>query len=796
MNQDDIKKGIASLEGQGASQGDIQAWLDTLKGSGAPAQGQNQVNPGGFMHDMFAETLKTPARLVENLAGVGKDIKGIYQTVTGDSAGAQNTMDELHKMDTRGVDTGTYKGLRPIGTSGNFGQDVAGAAGAGLELSSYLMAPLKTGAGFWNTIKEAIPLAATFGAGKGLQASGDGADPLSAAGTGIANAVGAAAGYGLFKGGAQLFSNWGARALQSQAVATAGSWMKDFAEKTFTAMPEAFNKEALAPIYGMAAPKPGETAPLGDMVAATTRRTYAALKDEFDKNYSTAKDAVVDSLMPEVNKPDLTLAKYQRSLSETMGNNFRKANTLYDDVKADHTKIDQFTIAGSALDKAPKIPTMPTPASSAAERQAYMDAVQSGSQTFQTFMGTMQSATKQPLTLKQVMGLWQESMSALTGATNDERVVIRDFASGLYADARQVLEKKNPELLDQWDGAYQQWKKSVDLYESGPLNSLKSVGDVDTFVDTMLSKQMTRPEQETFVQSLGDNKPAVQDLFINSVLRKAKQLDPNEGSKFIQKFLDGYSDNLLSPAQTKMLDDLSHFMGGDFDQFVLGMRQAQGLTDQAAGDLLKGQTQQDLLKTVNDGRLDQIAERFTKMADSPELTKTLEAFSPEEKNIIGLSIAKGLFDQKLPVAALNQDGSYKIAPEFAATLIDVGAKIQDNKALQKVMSPEQLSALQSAVKFAEKTEDLSAVPAAGYHRLMNGLISMFYFARGWVPGGVRNAIDAASGSGEKTLLYYSAVQDLLSEGLLQKNKQIMVGDLMKVLLPGVGQVTADTAGGQ
>lgn len=775
-----LKQAYQDMDAKGIPEGQRKALIEKLANDYNASQ-KTEQKPGfvqGLAQDVARPFLSIPSTVI----GAGK--AALTRVGGGSKEDAARALAE-------GTDFGYFGNVKPLnapmaeevlkGNSANQGILRTGlnTAGTTAEIASYFMAPLKVGAGFWNTIKAAVPMAATFGAGKGLQAAGEGKGALESTAIGAGNAIGAAAGYGLFKGGAQLFSNWGARALQNEAVAAAGSRMKDLAEQTWQSLPEAFK---------------GQVTSLADFTNATTRRTVAALRSEFDKNYNTAKDAVIDSLLPEVNTPDLTLGKYQRSLSETMGNMFRESNTLYDNVKADTTKIDSFTLAGQALSKAPRVPVAGEKLS-AEEIKSFMEASGKMSEPFFAFLNTMSLSTRQPLTMKQVMGLWQDSMGYLTGATNEERAIIRDFASGLYADARSVLEKKNPELLDQWDGAYQAWKKAVDVYESGPLNALKSVGDVDTFVDTMLTKPMSRPEQEAFVQSLGANKPAVQDLFINSILRKAKQLKPNDGAEFIRGFLDNYDQTLLDPAQAKMLDDVAAFMDGSFDEFVLGMRQAQGLTDEAAGDLLQGQTYDDLLKTVNDGRLDQISERFIKMVDSPELEKTLAAFTPEEKNVIGLSIARGIFDEKLPVAAQNLDGTYKVSPEFASTLIEIGTKIKENKALVKVMSPEQLSALEDAVKFAQKTEDLSDVPAAGFQRLLNGTIAMFYFARGWVPGAIRNAIDAASASGENTYLYYSAVEDLLSQGVLKKNKRIMIGDLMKVVLPGAGQVSTEAVNG-
>ena len=978
LTQEQIKANIDALQKQGASKEQIQGWLDSMKGKVAPA-GETQ-KPGflqGLAQEVARPFLKVPASFASAAASAISPEAGRRAREEGVPFGYLGKVKPF----------GAYEGELPTGGDAlRAGADVAGSA---LEVASYAMAPLKIGGGFWNTVKEVAPLAITFGTGKGLQATGEGKGAMESVVTGAGNAVGAAAGYGLFKGGANLFANWGARALQSDAVRVTGQEMKNLAEYTWNSLPEAFQK--------------GVTS-LTDFTNATTRRTVAALRSQFDTNYNTAKDAVIDGLMPSVNQPDLVFSKFQRNLSESMGNMFRKSNTLYDDVKADATTIGRFTRAEEALGKLPKVPEFPSklPASATAEEKAAQlsaykasqKASESSSETMQQFAEDVGSAVKQPLTLKQIMALWSDAMSYLPKATNEEKVIIRDFASGLYADARSVLEKGNKGLLNQWDMAWQSWKTAVDRYTSGPLNVFKSSGDVDTVVDKMLRKDMTREDRAKISEAISEDPMGVLDLFENSLLRKAKEARPNGGASILKEFLDGdlpswerlfvnavKDDPVLTEQVTgrmKKLDDIASFLSGSFDEFVLGMRQAQGLTDEMAtelfhgtkapisslkqadvlqygnpgalygpglyltdstdiaggyaiskgagdtgkvlsaylapgtkllnldnplttkeaevfsnfvnmakGDLEKGtinfegktvgeamraimldleearipkyeagdmlntlqdslkekfgydgfqhvgggitggkshnvtilfdngnssaasklvdkpitaaslmeqQTHLDLLKTVNDGRLDEIAGRFIKMADSPELVKTLAAFSPDEKNVIGMSIAKGMFDEKLPVAALNPDGTYKIAPEFATTLIETSQKVAENKALQQILSPDQLTALKQAADFAMKMEDTSQVPAAGFHRLMNGLISVFYFARGWMPGGIRNAIEAASGAGEKTLLYYDAVGQLIEQGFLKKNVPIRIGDLIKAILPGVGQVSTEALG--
>jgi len=470
-----------------------------------PSQGDIQEKPGfvqGLAQDIASPFLKSIATV--SAAGA--------RTISGIVGGKELADRARQAAIEQGVDFGYFgHNVKPIGAE-SFKQyesgDISGgetakrmsleAAGTLGEMGSYFIAPLEgiRGTGFLKTMAKSIPFATAFGLSKGLQAGGEGKGFGESTLEGGLTTLSTALGYGLLGKASSFVAAQGAKALQSEAFRAAGKALGDLTEKVWNVMPQAFQDTA--------------TKWTDNLVNTSFRRSYQALKSEFDSAWKKATNGAIESITPFVDNPELTTAKFQRDLSSKMGLKFQESSALYDKVKTDPTVISNMSSASTkAQDLISKMP----------ETEGL------------TWELNPKNKAPLPMTMGKIIDLWQGAMQFLPKANPEQKVAIRDFASSLYSDARKVLEKENPDLLNQWDSAYQSWKGATNIYESGPLTQLKSVGDADTFIDKSLAKGLTRPEQEVFLESIKGNEEPVQNLFINSVLRKAKIANtPEEGA--------------------------------------------------------------------------------------------------------------------------------------------------------------------------------------------------------------------------------------------------------------------------
>lgn len=99
----------------------------------------NKSNPsmGG---ELLRGILKTPAKLATNLYGA---VGGASKLLAGDVQGAS---DFMNRVTQEGVNTNYLGNIKPVGQTGNFGQDVKESLGAGLEMGSYVIGAGPAGA--------------------------------------------------------------------------------------------------------------------------------------------------------------------------------------------------------------------------------------------------------------------------------------------------------------------------------------------------------------------------------------------------------------------------------------------------------------------------------------------------------------------------------------------------------------------------------------------------------------------------------------------------------------------------
>lgn len=721
---------------------------------------------------------ETPKQEVGALQGVVQEVAKPFlkaaSTVRGAKASIADmlinneaTSEEMDRIQREGYDYG-YLGqdVRPLGAKGvddaisgkdtwgnAFMQGSKDAVGTGAEIGSYFFAPAKV-KGFWQAAKAAVPMATTYGTGRALQASADGKDPGDALSQGVFDATTAALGYGLVNKAGNFVANFGKRALQSPAFQAVGQKVMDFAEKTYTMLPEAFTEKLDTAL----------TQATGSM-----KRTVNVLKNDFNKLWKESSDSAIDATTPNVNNPDLALSEFQGKLSERIGKIFGSSKEQYDLIKSNPTKIDNFSVVKSIIDKAPES------------------------------MGAMKNMLKasygnKPKTLGNILQDWETIISQSTpDLPKEQQTFYRELAAGLYADAKNALKNENPELLKQWDGARQLWLKSMDLFDSSAINTLKKTGDVDSVVDNMMKMGVERPEMKVVTDAVQQS-PEATNLFINSLLRKAKGAKTaQEGGEIIQKFLNNW-EGILAPEQTKFLDDLSNFMTGTFDEFVQGQRALQGLTPETNAELMAKKGQMEIADLVQNGKFDDIYNRFSEFAKNTKPGDMI-TFSPQEKEVIGMSMVKDLLDEKLNIG-MFKDGKLQVTPEYTKALMKTWEKIQSiakkPEVLDELMTKRQQKLMQEAYDTAMMSKDLAELPASGIKKIMHGAVAAMYFAKGLFAGTAHHVQEAVSDSKVTSEAFYKAIDKAIEEGLVQKNGAIKVGDLIQKMTRGSGQLLTET----
>jgi hypothetical protein len=796
MSPQQLESILSQLDAKGASKEEIQEVYNAYKTQDAPAAPAVQAEPieqPGFLQSAAQVIAKPFLGIGASAAGGLEGLAYGAAKLVGADSFAERRRQDMEDI-LNGVDTGYLGIARPLGSDAAdggvkdgriTGQGLAKVFGGALEAGSYFAsAPLKGAEGFWQAAKAGKKVAGVMAAGAAANSLGDGKDLGEAAVDGGVAGVGTLATFGLMNKAADVFKIWGAKALQDPIVQASAAKIRDTADHIFNTVPEIFGK--------------GFTS-LADITNVSTRRAVNALRSEFNRDYNTAKNAIIDSLVPDVGNPDRVFGKFQRSLSETMGNMFRDSNKLYDKVKADPTLIDDLSFSKGALGRL-KMPEI-KPVMSAAEIRTYQESMGRMSIPFQGFHETMSQITDRPLTMGQIINANKEALNYIAGSSSEERAAIREFAAGLFRDARTVLEKKNPALVQEWDDAYNAWLKASRLYDSSVLNKIKSVGEADDFVGALLDKKFSptdmhsKPLREAFLSSLNDgNRGATQELVISSLLRRAKDLSPEDGSKLLRSFLDNWEDGFLTPEQTKMLDSFASFMDGNFDKFVVGMRgELEGLNLSAAQEealsaiesssesLIKGQTQLDVMKVVNDGRLDQISQKFAKLKDSPELAQVVSTMSPEEKSIVGLSITKDAYNAEMPVLKRLSDGKYSMDKGFADAILKAVDAVEINKALEGLFTPEQIAEFDKVAKAAESLRTATTeIGGEGLANLLRLFVSAFYFKRGWIPGSLAKISQTMKSVSDQVELN-RVLREAIESGMVEKNKMYKLGDILQMI---------------
>lgn len=683
----------------------------------------------GLVQDVAKPFLKVGATIAQGAAGL----------IAGDRA-MQNAREQ-------GVDFGYYGTVKPFGSDAatalqsgdiSFGKAATRAGletgGSLLEIASYGLAPLKA--------------IATFGVSKGLQSASKGESASKVATEVGLGTAGGLLGYGAMNIAGRLLSNWGARALQNQAFKKATDFMRSKIDN----------------IQNMVSPEFAGQVGAGEekyLLSKSAKRVYNVAKKEYDLAFENMKNTAIDAMVPEVNNPELTMRRFQNSLSEQMGSMFRKSAAIYDDVKADMTLIESLPMS---LAKAKTLPP------------SFSDLI---------------NVLSKPHTLKQILDLNAEFLEQSSLYDNETNAMFRELASKIFSDAKNALKKSNPELLDSWNMAYQEWLKASDIYNSPVMRGLKSVGEVDTLRDKIISNTLSEPERKVVTAALQNEEKkggGFSSLLIESVLRKAKSSTPSEGAKAVDSLLDGW-DFLLNEEQSLFLDDLSSFLKEDFNKVAGSM-----FGDVAS--VAEKKSALDVAEMVNKGDFEGIANNFFKIAETGNLKQALKHMTPGEKRVVGLSILRDMFEESMPLIEKNADGTYnaeKIMNVVNKALKDVDKIGGVNKSgiVGDIFNEEQIAGFEQMKSLVKDLENVKQVPKNLLNRLYHAVLGLYSAHTGRI-GATTYQLGKVIGPSRKE--YYESISRLVNEGL-KTNSVYTIGELLKAIsqmtVPVVGQITTE-----
>lgn len=794
MDIKQLEQKIIEADKRGATKEEMEQlksfYTDALKSQGSAAKGAKESPLSQKDIPFFPDTLARD---------VARPFLGAFASVANLTKAGTDDFDRVRR---EGMNFGYFGNVKPLGAEFDVTKGLkenirplAEATGRVAEMASYGFAPLKgiKGAGFFDAaFKQGAPFSVAFGAGKGLQKYGEEADESGkratageAALAGAGAYLGSSLGYGITAKGAQLIGHFGARALQQPAVKAAGEQIRSLAEKVWSAMPDSFQQQG----FKMA----------DAILNASTRRKVAALESEYLRTHGESVSSWIRSVAPDVGDPELSLASFQRKLKESIGRRYRDSEALYNDVKAAEpltSSVERWTNSVSKIDSA-------------------ISALPFSNAKFE-LMGIRDMLKKQ-ITPRQILDANFDLLDkAATAETREEAKMFREVADSLFSDMRRILEVDSPAILDTWDRAYQRWLQAGQIYESPVISGLKTAGSVEKIIDDSLLNKLDTSERGLILESIADDPEPFRELIISSLLSKAEREGPEKGAKTIQDFLSSWERNvdgkvvneLLSPDQAALLDDLSNYMGENFGDFVSGMRKAIGMDDEAVRALSEQRSTLDIAKMVDDGDFEAIAKHWVDMSGKDEFAQALSVLSPEEKRVVGLTIWRDLFNDELPVFRLNDDGTINaenLAEAFRKGFQELNKLGGSKKSIElpdgtkstieeMLYSKEQIESMKEAEKMISTLENVRKLPVGEFKRIMHAGLAFIYGSLGgkYIGATARHAAEAAAPTPKA---FYEAVNSLVDSALLKKNGMLKMEDVLRSLVPFTGAVGGHAPGG-
>lgn len=760
VNPEDV---IAGLQAKGHTLEGLQAAAPVSKPSDAfpmpnlgTANSSAQTGQGESVVGQFAQAaIKPIVRIAGSFAPAVDALMGKSQ-------------EEISQRNVEGRDFGILGDkIKPYGwqasavSQGEMGVGEAATrmafdiAGSQAEILSYAVAPLKLSGpgteGFKNLLKNTAGVSSMTAAAGAGQSIGDGDSAGKALAIGAGSYIASTASFGLMRFAGNLFSNYGARLVQDDAVNKLSQNINDDLTNVIKT-----NPDLLKPNYAQD-PKLTQS-----YLISEKGRVFS---NQFEKDMTAVRNQSIDNLLPKVNDPNAQVHDFYNEMGRGFSNEFKeKTGTLYDSVKANPSKTKDLTVTKEVVTKYKQeygvntddLKNRPVTAAEIAALQA------KGEQgvKINDFIAYVDEKTAGGASVKDVLDIMNDSFYYSGGMSKAELVAMRDITDALRTDVRAGLPK---DVIKEWDAAHNAWQQSVTLYSNPVLQNARNSGFSDGIVDAVMTLKPS-PERDFLMDTLAKNKKSA-DLLINTVLRRAKQMSNQDANKYISDFRKATTnfeggDSMFTAEQDLMLESFEQFTKQDLGSAIHDMQKGLGLTDETYVKMVEGLEKISIYDELKKGSFNDISKNFNKMviAEPEQLGKFLGDFDEQERQVFGMMLVRDLVEKRniqlMPDPA--NPGTMKIGDNFMKTYADMyetitRAQMQSGSdTLHGMFTLDEVNLLKQGFEDLNKLNVLKEAPEAKkqhLNQILNGVTAILYAKLGYVTGATRSGMRAFSNVG-------------------------------------------------
>lgn len=718
MDRDKLIKNIQALEEQGAKPDEIQAYIDSVGSTKAPEGGGFK----GFVQDVFNGPAKLVASGIDTVRG-GVVVTGTLGAAAMAPFMEDVTVEDIFRLGTQELekinkgeakDFGWFGGkVRPIGFTEegekmSKARTIADAAGVGLETAAFALPISKAYIPFkgvvsapvgniWKqaTIAMMSPSSLSFGVGTGLQKYAETGDKGSGVVTGAVDMAGSGVAFGVFNRGGEFVTKFGSRLLSSKVGQT-------IAEET---------KNLFANMDGVLKGMNKEAATIDDLKLSNDfKGIYSQYENSFNQSLYRHSQGILDQTRKEFSRdPEIIVTELGRKIGAEVNTQFELAKTIYnsadktdfrwnnlgkivddyaspitsniDNLKA-QLSDNQKKLADNLFKQGVDIKDIAKTLGVEAPSTSRFDKLLSDVGATLT-KGSLK-ASEVLDSAYQLMGIGRKNV-AFRALSPDEQAISRQAGFEILDTMeREAREAGRQDVLDILSKGRANWATAKTLAESNVLKTLKEVGNIDDFFSKIAGGEakITAKEKEVLENALTFNPQEVQELFINALINRVKDViqpsrgeipDPKllaEGAKVIDSFLEkrgslDWAKYITDEQSAEMLRMVSSMMKTNFDDAFSRFQQMKGDVPIAEKDLLEMMVQKGQLEideALKKHNFQEVGKALTDQLrkNTPYMEQYIRQLNPRQQQLARVSLMHRLFDEEQVLLSMAPDGQYDI----------------------------------------------------------------------------------------------------------------------------------------